>query len=124
MQSKKRESTSVVQMAWMEKHKQMLVQRSYEDVDLPSNGTSSPTVPDKLRHGWSPRGLDKDDGEKLPTGWSKVVGEDGVYYWHVKSGKTQWKPPKEGDASKVCMVVIIVALIFMGSLTNKLQFAF
>jgi len=104
---------SAVQMAWMEKHKQMLVQRSYEDVDLPNNGTSSsPTVPDKLRRGWSPRGVDKDDGEKLPAGWSKVVGEDGVYYWHVKSGKTQWKPPKEGDASKVCMVVIHVALIF------------
>ncbi|XP_065886432.1 uncharacterized protein [Dysidea avara] len=94
-----RESTSAVQLAWMEKHKNMLVQRSYEDVDLPINGGASPSVPDKLRRGWSPRGFDKDDGEKLPAGWSKVVGEDGVYYWHVKSGRTQWKPPKEGDAS-------------------------
>lgn len=95
---KNRDSASAVQQQWVKKHQNILVQRSYEDVDLPSNGTSSPSLPDKLRHGWSPRGLEKDDGETLPPGWSKIVGEDGVYYWHVKSGKTQWKPPKEEDA--------------------------
>jgi len=100
MQKKHKSPTTEVQKSWVEKHNKILIQRSYEDVDLPNNG--SPTVPDKLRRGWSPRGVDKDDGEKLPAGWSKVVGEDGVYYWHVKSGRTQWKPPKEGDASKVC----------------------
>ena len=91
---------SAIQQAWMEKHQMNLVMRSYEQVQLPpeTNSNKSPSLPEKLRHGWSPRGdhdSSNSSNEKLPPGWSKVIGEDGVYYWHVKSGKTQWTLPTE-----------------------------
>ena len=99
---------SAVQQAWMEKRQKSLVMRSYEEVMLPPEpgAASSPTVAEKLRHGWSPRdgtssstNTSNSENEKLPPGWSKVIGEDGVYYWHVKSGKTQWTLPTEAVSS-------------------------
>ena len=89
---------SAIQQAWMEKHHQNLIMRSYEQVQLPLEANSSHcqiSLPEKLRHGWSPKD-DSGTNEKLPPGWNKVIGEDGVYYWHVKSGKTQWTLPTEG----------------------------
>ena len=86
-------NVSAVQQGWLIKHQQSLTMRSYEEVQLPPEATNSPSLPEKLRHGWSPR--DDSGNEKLPPGWSKVIGEDGVYYWHVKSGKTQWTLPTE-----------------------------
>ena len=91
---------SAVQQSWKDKHQQNLIMRSYEEVKLPD----SPSVPDKLRHGWSPR--DDSNNAKLPAGWSKVIGEEGVYYWHVKSGRTQWTLPTETVSSdKVTLVI-------------------
>ena len=86
---------SAIQQAWMERHQQNLIMRSYEQVQLPSETNSSPSLPEKLRHGWSPKDDSGGGHEKLPPGWNKVIGEDGVYYWHVKSGRTQWTLPTE-----------------------------
>lgn len=78
---------SSVQQSWMEKHQQNLMMRSYEEVQLP--------VPEGK--------------EKLPPGWSKVIGEDGVYYWHVKSGKTQWTVPTEPvNTDKVSLYILLI----------------
>ena len=112
---------SAVQQAWMEKRQQSLVMRSYEEVMLPPEpgAATSPTVTEKLRHGWSPRddtssstNTNNSGNEKLPPGWSKVIGEDGVYYWHVKSGKTQWTLPTEAVSSDkvICQFMLLISL--------------
>ena len=96
---------SAVQQSWKDKREKNLIMRSYEEVKLPD----SPSVPEKLRRGWSPR--DDSTNEKLPAGWSKVIGEEGVYYWHVKSGRTQWTLPTETVSSdKVSMVTFLIPL--------------
>ena len=96
---------STIQQSWKDKHQKNLIMRSYDDVKLPSDVTGSPSVPEKLRHGWSPR--DDSSNEKLPAGWSKVIGEEGVYYWHVKSGRTQWTMPTETvSTDKVIMLFV------------------
>ena len=97
---------SAVQQSWKDKHEKNMIMRSYEEVALPDN----PSVPEKLRRGWSPR--DDSSNEKLPAGWSKVIGEEGVYYWHVKSGRTQWTLPTETVSSdKVILVYILIPLV-------------
>lgn len=90
-----------VQQSWVEKHQKILNSRCYEVVDLSS--PDKPSLTEKQRHSWNPK--DNSGNEKLPTGWSKVIGENGVYYWHIKSGRTQWTAPTETDSSdKVCFL--------------------
>jgi len=94
---------STVQQSWITKHKQLLGQRSYEEVNLPSIETNDgASLPVKL--GESPP-QDGSGNEKIPPGWNKVIGENGVYYWHVKSGKTQWNLPTEMDSSDKVILV-------------------
>ncbi|XP_060035311.1 amyloid-beta A4 precursor protein-binding family B member 3 isoform X2 [Erinaceus europaeus] len=47
---------------------------------------------------WGDQNLEGEPG--LPPGWRKIRDAAGTYYWHVRSGSTQWQRPtwEPGDA--------------------------